>query len=209
MKIELKKIQHSPSLSEETEAFTANLYINGVNAGYAKNQGHGGPTDYGSYEPAGRELIRQAEEFCLKLPAKEFPADEGMEAFSLEMSLEHYIDGLLSDHLQKKELARFNRQMEKAMVNGIVYGVAGESYATISYKVPLIKVLEHPKGEETLIKALTEKVIPKLGDGKVLNHNIPEHIFQKAGLDRSQYIKPTVINEGLSAQRDASRSRGR
>jgi len=41
MKIELKNIKHMPSLSEETEAFSANLYINDVKAGIGSNGGRG------------------------------------------------------------------------------------------------------------------------------------------------------------------------
>jgi len=42
MKIELFTILHRPELSGKTEAFTANLYIQGFHAGYAKNNGYGG-----------------------------------------------------------------------------------------------------------------------------------------------------------------------
>lgn len=50
MKIELKKIHFSEQLSEETHAFTANIYINGTHAGYAKNNGRGGATYYQAKE---------------------------------------------------------------------------------------------------------------------------------------------------------------
>lgn len=119
-----------------------------------------------------------------------------MEAFSLDMNLEHYIDDLLNDHLQKKELARFNKKMEKAMEKGIVYGVAGESFAAITFTGPFSKVLQHPKGTEIIAKAITEKVMPKLADGKVLNNNIPEEILVKAGLKGDQYVKPLVQDIG-------------
>lgn len=42
MQLELKSIRHSPSLSSDSEAFTANLYVNGKKAGYAKDDGNGG-----------------------------------------------------------------------------------------------------------------------------------------------------------------------
>ncbi len=35
-----------PSLSQETEAFTANLYINDAHVGFVENGGYGGNTDY-------------------------------------------------------------------------------------------------------------------------------------------------------------------
>ena len=62
MNIKLKNVKHAPSLSEETEAFTASLYINGKHAGYAKNAGHGGSTDYYPKDSKGKELIKQAED---------------------------------------------------------------------------------------------------------------------------------------------------
>lgn len=57
MKIELKNVQYYPRLSQETNAFTANLYINVVHAGLASNEGHGGPTSYQAKDETGRGLI--------------------------------------------------------------------------------------------------------------------------------------------------------
>jgi len=39
MKIELRKLKHATNLSEETNAFTADIYINGIHAGTADNRG--------------------------------------------------------------------------------------------------------------------------------------------------------------------------
>ncbi|CDT00991.1 hypothetical protein BN1088_1432764 [Sphingobacterium sp. PM2-P1-29] len=64
MNIETKNIKHAPSLSQETEAFTANIYINGKHAGYAENAGHGGETNYYPKDAKGKELIKQAEDFA-------------------------------------------------------------------------------------------------------------------------------------------------
>ncbi len=70
MKIELKEIHHSAQLSEETHAFTANLYINGTHAGYAKNNGHGGATYYQAKDEKGKVLIKEAEKYCAELPPR-------------------------------------------------------------------------------------------------------------------------------------------
>lgn len=45
MKIELKAIKHHTSLSEETHAFSASLYIEGKRVATASNRGHGEPVD--------------------------------------------------------------------------------------------------------------------------------------------------------------------
>lgn len=195
MKIELKSIHHSIQLSEETEAFTANLYINGVHAGYTKNEGHGGNTHYQGKDEKGRELIRQAEEHCKTLPPIEYPADKYVEAFSIDMNLEHYIDDLLNKYLEKKETAKFNAKLDKTMLKGIVYGVPNQSFGAITYAMPLVNVLAHSKGPQTVLQAIKDKILPKLKDGnKLLNTNIPESIIKAAGLKEEKYVKPTIQN---------------
>lgn len=44
-KVELKKVQFSERMSEETYCFSADIYFNGKNIGYCENRGHGGSTD--------------------------------------------------------------------------------------------------------------------------------------------------------------------
>lgn len=46
MKIELKNLKIAASLSEETTAYTATIYIDGVAAFHASNHGHGAPDSY-------------------------------------------------------------------------------------------------------------------------------------------------------------------
>lgn len=195
MKIELKSIYHSVQLSQETEAFTANLYINGVHAGYAQNEGHGGNTDYKAKDEKGRELIRQAEEYCKTLLQIEYPADKYMGAFSVDMDLEHFIDDLLNKFVEKKEMAKLNAKLNKAMLNSIVYGIPNRAVWSIAYKLPLVNVLAHPKGPQSVLQTIKDSILPKLKDGnKLLNTNIPESIIKAAGLKEEQYVKPTIQN---------------
>lgn len=44
MRIELRKIDYSASLSQETTAFSADIWIDGIKEGHATNHGQGGPT---------------------------------------------------------------------------------------------------------------------------------------------------------------------
>jgi len=196
MKIELKNIHHSLQLSEETEAFTANIYINGTHAGYAKNSGHGGPTDYYHDNEKGRELIREAEAYCKTLPDKQYPKDEYMEAFSVPMNLENYIDELLNNYVEKKEQASFAKKMNKAMERGIVFGIAGKSFTTLAFTSPFVNVLSHPSAIDIIKNAIINKVLPDLKNGNIiLNTNIPESLLKEAGLKQEQYVKPLVSNQ--------------
>lgn len=132
MKIELKKFQFFERMSEETYAFVSDVYVDGVKAGFAKNDGIGGETYIHCYEGKG-ELIKKAEAFCKSLPpivSKEFD-------FSYDMNLENFIDDLVCEELEKKE----QKKMEKKMEKTIMWGVPnGHSYKQVPFKVSLDKI---------------------------------------------------------------------
>jgi hypothetical protein len=118
MKIELKKISFSEALSEETNAFHAEIYVNGKNVGYAKNDGKGGSTDCRPHydKPECKELFKQAEAFCLSLPPIKYPAAHGGEAFEWKMDLETFVDNLLTEELKKKDAKKLEKKMEKSII---------------------------------------------------------------------------------------------
>jgi len=188
MKIELKNIQYSERLSEETNAFSANLYINGRMAGTASNRGHGGSTDYRPNNENGRKLISDAEIYCKGLPPDKFKSD-GREV-ELEMNLESYIDNLLEKYLKERNLKQFQNKIKRDMEKGIVVGIPDKSYLLWQFNLTMEKILVHPKGPDLIKKALTKDIIPTLTNGNIiLNTNIPPIIFQEAGLKENQYLK--------------------
>jgi hypothetical protein len=167
MKIELKNIKFSEAMSEETNAFVADVYVNGKNVAYAKNDGHGGCTFYHAYEGK-RELLEQAEQFCLGLPPiKAY----GME---LKMNLEFKIDMLLEDWLKEKDQKRLNNKLEKDCLKGICVKT-DNGYSLIQWKGHTIdSLLQHPQGKLTIRVKLNEL----RREGKeVLNKNIPQELF--------------------------------
>jgi len=158
MKIELKQIKFSEALSEETNAFTANLYINGIKVGYCKNQGHGGCTNYNADTPEFRILIADAEAYCKTLPNVKY---KGME---WAQSLENVIDQLMEDWLDAKEVKKMERKMKTCILIGIPNA---NKYAYYNFKRPLSEI---PKGE-LLGRVLNIK--DKLDTGEViLNTNL-------------------------------------
>jgi hypothetical protein len=144
MKIELKKIQTFERMSEETNAFVADVYINGKNVGTAKNDGHGGETYldfiYRDNE-TNNQLVKDAIEYLKTLPP--VISDLGGTPFELKMDFPFYVDTLLENHLKEKE----NKKKEKLYTIGFVFGKPdGYSYRYITYK-----------GKPTLI-SITQKV---------------------------------------------------
>jgi hypothetical protein len=190
MKIELKNIHHSEQLSQETNAFSATLYINDIKAGTATNQGHGGPTDYYGLNDRGNQLIREAEEYCKTLPPEKFTV--GDKEYTLESNLEGYIDDLLTKHLQQKDLQKFRRQADRAMEKSILVGIPDHSFRTLTFKMPIGMLLVHPNGPNILRDVIATKVIPNFKEGEqILNTNIPEKVFKDAGLTAKQYAIPS------------------
>lgn len=109
MKIELKSFKHYAGMSEETNAFTANVYINNKLTAYAKNDGHGGCTYYSitSTDNETRDRLKSAEEYCKNLPdiVTDIKTKDGS-FFSYKQNLEHYIDQLVSNKIETQWLNR-------------------------------------------------------------------------------------------------------
>lgn len=130
MKIELKKFYFSERLSQETNAFTADVYINGVKAAYAENDGHGGCTNVRAYE-GHRELVQKAEEYYKNLPPHK------SEYGDLPMSLDFHIDLLVDEQIKMKD----KKKLEKKFTNCILWGVPGaNSYKEVKFRVPLSQI---------------------------------------------------------------------
>lgn len=137
MKIELKKFSFSERMSEETNAFTADVFVDGVKVAAAKNYGHGGNTDYHAY-PGQESLLKKVEDYCKGLPKHTYPAMyEGDKPLTVDMDLETMIDNLVDEQLKLKE----QKKMEKKFVNSVCWGVPGaNSYSQVKFKVPLSQI---------------------------------------------------------------------
>ncbi|MBO9676373.1 MAG: hypothetical protein J7577_23225 [Sphingobacteriaceae bacterium] len=197
MKIELKNIHHSEKLSEETNAFSANLYIEGKMVGTASNNGHGGSTGYRANDVKGQKLIADAEIYCKGLPPIKF--NSGGEDHFLDMDLEGYIDELVDKYLQDKYYKQFQKKIKSDMEKGIVVGIPDKSYVLWKFNMPLEKIIAHPKGPDLLKKALIKDIISTLINGnKILNTNIPLSIFQAVGLNENHYIKQFTKDDAVN-----------
>jgi len=171
MQIELKNIKFSEALSEETNAFVADVYVNKVKVAYAKNDGHGGCTFYHAYEGK-RELLGQAEKFCEALPPLKYG---GME---LPMNLEMKIDNLLSDWLRAKDEAKLGKKLQKDMLTSLCIkmpnGYTQLTWKSGSRKLTIAELVSVPNGREILKNAIAKA---KAEGKEVLNTNIPQHLF--------------------------------
>jgi hypothetical protein len=168
MNIELKRISFNERMSEETSCFVADLYVNGKKVGYAKNDGHGGCTDYRGNTIEDQKIIREAEAYC-----KSLPNVRSVELnFEYEQSLENVIDELLSDYLKTKAIASMKKKLQKKFLVAICYGKISDNgceYATTYWKGRTLASIPLPY----LQKAYDEVKAKKLKNGDViLNDNL-------------------------------------
>jgi hypothetical protein len=166
MKIELKRISVSERMSEETNCFVADLYINGKKVGECKNDGRGGCTDYHANTLENRKVIEMAEAFCSKLPKVKYHDTE------FDQSLESVIDDLVEAHRKEKDLKRIQNKMHKAYLSAICYGkktANGYEYATTFWRGRTLAQIPLP----ILQKEYDNVVAHKMQKGDViLNDNL-------------------------------------
>lgn len=144
-------------MSEETTAFVADVYVDGAKTAYAKNDGHGGSTDYNAYEGK-REILKKAEQHCLSLPAKDY------EDFTVPMNLEHFIDNLITEELNNKDKKKFEKLMETSILVGVPNGT---TYGRYNLK----KILSSIPREQ--LQRFIDKCKSQLKQGEViLNTNL-------------------------------------
>lgn len=124
--VELRRISYNARLSEETPAYAAAIYIDGVKVGDCKNSGRGGETMvYVSAEARAQMLAFAATiaPITTSLPSR----DGSEESFTYTITSV----GSLCDHLLSESLRR--RDFEKAVKAKIVYADAeGKIYVSRS-----------------------------------------------------------------------------
>jgi hypothetical protein len=186
MDIKLRNIHVDLRLTEETNAFTADLFINGKNVGTASNDGHGEMTICRAKDRKGAELIREAEIWCEQLPPEEVKDDDGS-THSYSISLDYYLDRTIDEHIAKREQARF----EKLMDNSIIFGIpGGAEYGRLKFKHSIRDLVKTELGIGLLRSTIVKKVLPELVENKkILNRNIPQDIVDRIGIPRDKMVE--------------------
>jgi len=121
MKVELRKVKIARHLSEETTAFTADLWVDDKHIGYVKNSGHGGNNQVDHrFDGKGlntRDEVRAFEEWCTKQPPHVSEYGE------LAMSDDLYISLLLEEIESERELKRLCKRKAVITLQGDPKGV--------------------------------------------------------------------------------------
>lgn len=117
MNITLKSIKYYVQLSEETNCFRANLYIDGKRVGVVGNDGHGGET----WVDAPAEVVQRLHAYATALPKKTVDLGTKNE-FTYQPTPETIVDDLLVEHLKQLESKRFAQRAAKERTKNAAKG---------------------------------------------------------------------------------------
>ena len=101
MQIELRRVSYSATLSQETSAFTADIWVDGKKAGTAENHGTGGCTN--SHPPA---LQQRLDEHGKTLPQVDIGSMSGGAPSLIAQDGEWIVGRLLDDWILLRDLRK-------------------------------------------------------------------------------------------------------
>ena len=165
MELKLKNVKFSEHMSEETNAFTADVYFNGKKFAYAKNDGHGGCTNVQPYGLEHKETFKLASEYALGLPeiVTYFTHGVGGEPYSFKSDLEAQVEELFTNWLEKREVTKNSNK-------GIYFKTPNGQHRLTSWKgLTINKMLKYPRGVETIKETVARH--QKAGN-TILNTNL-------------------------------------
>ena len=112
MEIELKRIEYSERMSEETSCFCADVYADGVKLGTAQNAGHGGETLLRGDFKALREYAETLPPIAISL---------GECSFDHKQTAEDLVEDALHRHLCRKDMRKCMKKHTLFVRDGKLY----------------------------------------------------------------------------------------
>ena len=162
MKIEIKNLKHSPSLSEETEAYTATIWIDGKRAFRASNHGHGAADDFHPLPDYDGPDLAAVEAWLAENeppagPLVDDPAERLASDTGSACDLEILVGRAISDKAIEKDLRRALKKVAMIGPDGKFYTVKAEptqqNIERIATKYPDHTVVNGKTDETTMLSA--------------------------------------------------------
>lgn len=161
---EIKNLKHLESCSEETNCFSAVLYVNGKKVADCGNSGHGGPTDV-NFLPQYQEMKKEIEDFLTTQPKIKY------ENFEFDQTIEFIVDELVEKLLNAKVRQKLSKKTDKYLIFRNLQG----TYYQIGWKKYRVDELFNiQSGRDMLQKTIANHV----AKGNILiNKNIPSELL--------------------------------
>lgn len=152
MKLEIKNLEFAEFASEETNCFSATVYIDGVKTTKVSNEGRGGPNRWDDHKVAHR-----ISEYAATLPkiATDLPdPNGGSEKFSYAQNADTLIDALVTNALLGKDL-------KKLLKNRFVYVENGKLMQSKTFKPTAVaKYISDPANHKKLSAEQCLNILP-------------------------------------------------
>lgn len=162
MILTLKKLKVSRSLSEETLAYAADVFLDGKPVGYARNDGQGGNALFRTHAPKDREAAATFEAELKALPPK---LDEGFDM--QDRNIEDAIDTLAVDMDNEKvvraEIRKLTKNATAYIINAglmSINRVGPAIEARILQEHPDAKILNRMSIEDAIACYMTRSSAP-------------------------------------------------
>ncbi|MFC6100838.1 hypothetical protein [Olivibacter domesticus] len=190
MKIEAKNIQYETLLPEGEILYACHLYIDGIHLAYGSNFVPGRQAFLYPVEKEAIPQLKQADAICKWLPQSvQSPAADQTEGGHLS-ALCKLMEEQVKEHINQQASVRF---VQTNQVDSILFGTNGEPSFSVKLFAPVDVILADPQKWHQLTDVLHNAVLPYMGPGqRVLNTNIPDAIFKKAGLRDAQFTPSTA-----------------
>lgn len=189
MKIEVKNILNELN-EDQCDVFYGALYVKGTNAGIVYNYGVENGTKYLPLSKKGEDLIKGAEQYCLKLPPI-IHKNKGI-VTKYEMNLVNEIELQVADFILKKEELFVSQSFARDMEKNLITGIPGGAYRLYGLPFPISTMTTLRQQHFHLMEHLDDHKHFLTDGEKVLNTNIFPELLKMAGLNEDQYVKPLV-----------------
>jgi len=116
-KIEVKSLKVYESMSEETNCFNCDIYINGKKTIYVKNQGQGGDNDYCVLLDINmHDYLSQVNKFIYSSFSEIKKEIDNEDYLEEDFCLELFIDKAINEYFAKKDLKSFERKLKREFI---------------------------------------------------------------------------------------------
>ena len=163
--ITLKAIKISKNMSEETLAFTANVYLNNRKIGYCKNEGMGGPTNV-YLEKQNQKFNGLAKSFIERFKAdnKEPQYNDLYDDITDDAALEHCCNYIANSHEVKADVKQYKSKHTAFITKERFLLAPRKNYESAdAFKADVKK--QHP--EATFASDLTHEQLERFLTGSV------------------------------------------
>lgn len=157
--VELRKFKHAAALSHETEAISAEIWINGLRAGSIENSGRGACHDLRWLDPRSEDVLA---DHCAALPKV------SSDGFELEVCVDLFfsilIDEKITEKLNRAREKKLLKRVAKARAAGMAlivadhpetYGVSYECVGPAANRDTIVKMIEAQHGPVVNVRVLS------------------------------------------------------